>query len=354
MKKLSSLLLTLCLLLSLTACMPSGYFPGEQTPQLPQSDGLTVHFIDVGQADATLLQCDGENMLIDGGNVDDGQLVVSYLQDHGVEDLAYVVGTHAHEDHIGGLAAVLANYPAEYVFSPVEEYETKCFEDFSSYTYAQGLELLLPEPGSVWYLGDAKITVLGPVEDYDDTNNTSIVLRVDYGETAFLFTGDAEDDAEHDMLDAGANVAAAVLKVGHHGSNTSTCYRWLYEVAPVYGVISCGTDNDYGHPHEEPLSRLRDAGVQLYRTDLQGHIVCRSDGKELTFVTQKQAASTNPSAVDGQGQLGDGAGYIGNVKSKKFHVPACSNLPGEQNQIIFETYKEAQSAGYSPCGGCLG
>lgn len=359
MKRVYSWILAVCLLLSLTACLsqetPAPPAEGnEQVADLTQSDGLTVHFIDVGQADCALLQCDGEAMLIDGGNVDDGRLVVSYLQDFGVEELTYVVGTHAHEDHVGGLAAVLSVYPAEYVFSPVDDHDTTCFENFKEKADEQGLELISPEVGSVWPLGSAEITVLGPVTEYEDTNETSIVLCVDYGETSFLFTGDAGEESEHDMLDLWETLSATVLKVGHHGSNSSTGYRWLYEVAPTYGVISCGTDNDYGHPHEEPLSRLRDAGVQLYRTDLQGHIICRSDGRTVTFTTSREAPSTNPTAVDGQGQKGDGEGYIGNVKSKKFHVPSCSNLPGEQNRVLFETYKQATAAGYTPCGGCLG
>lgn len=349
MKRLTALLLVLLLLL--TGCVleqPQVTMPPET------STGLAVHFIDVGQADCALLQCDGENMLIDGGNVDDSRLVVSYLLDQGVEELTYVVGTHAHEDHVGGLAAVLAVYPTEHVWSAVDSYDTKCFEDFKNYADQQNLELVCPEPGSVYELGSAQITVLGPVKDYDDTNNTSIVLCVDYGETSFLFTGDAEQQAEQDILDAGYDVSATVLKVGHHGSDTSTGYRWLREVAPVYGVISCGADNDYGHPHKEPLSRLRDADVDLYRTDLQGHIVCTSDGKTVTFTTTKQSPVTNPTEVDGSGQNAQTEQFIGNVNSQKFHLPSCGSLPAEKNRIIFETYEDAETAGYTPCGGCIG
>lgn len=349
MKRLFAILLALCLLLTgCTMQQPQVTMPPET------STGLTVHFIDVGQADCALVQCDGANMLIDGGNVEDSRLVVSYLLDQGVETLNYVVGTHAHEDHIGGLAAALATIPAEYVFCPVEDYDTKCFADFKEYAYQQGLVLVRPEPGSTWQLGSAVVTMLGPVEDYDDTNNTSIVLRIDYGETSFLFTGDAETQAEQDILDAGYDVSATVLKVGHHGSNTSSCYRWLREVAPSYGVISCGVDNDYGHPHDEPLSRLRDADVELYRTDLQGHIVCTSDGKTVSFTTKKDAALTNPTEADGSGQKGQTEQFIGNINSKKFHLPSCSSLPAEKNRMIFDTYEQAEDAGYTPCGGCIG
>ena len=180
-------------------------------------------------------------MLIDGGNVDDGQLVVSYLEQQGVEELKAVICTHAHEDHVGGLPAVLAVYPTRAVYSPTTTYASKCFDDFMRYVDQQRLTVTLPVPGDGFDLGDARVTILGPVKDYPDTNNTSIVTRVDYGETSFLFTGDMEQEAENDLIDAGANLRCDVLKVGHHGSNTSSGYRFLYEVEPTYGVISVGT-----------------------------------------------------------------------------------------------------------------
>ena len=352
-QKLLLWLLSLCLLGSLTACTLPEPVEDPQTVQTevqpvdaPADGGMTVHFVDVGQADCALLQCGEEAMLIDGGNVDDSQLVVSYLEKQGVESLSYVVGTHAHEDHIGGLAGVLAVYPTEYVFCPVEQYDTKCFRDFRYYADQQGLELIRPEPGTVWPLGDAEVTFLGPVADYEDTNDTSIVLRVDYGETSFLFTGDAETAAEHDILEAGYDVSADVLKVGHHGSNTSSSYRWLYEVNPRYGVISCETGNDYGHPHEEPLSRLKDAGVQLYRTDLQGHVICSSDGTDVTFETQKNADIP-------QEEPENDTYYIGNVRSKTLHLPTCENLPEPHNQFRFDELWFALLLQYTPCGSCM-
>jgi len=352
MKKMIAVLL--CVLL-LTGCAPVSVPQQTQTADpLESSDGLTVHFIDVGQADCALLICDGAAMLIDGGNVDDGELVVSYLEQQGIDYLDYVVGTHAHEDHVGGLGSVMAALEAGCVWSPVDEYDTTCFSYFKRYTEKQGLSLECPEPGSMWELGAAQITVLGPVKDYEDTNNTSIVLAVDYGDTSFLFTGDAEAEAEKDILNAGYTVTADVLKVGHHGSNTSSCYQWLRAVKAQYGVISCGKNNDYGHPHEEPLSRLRDADVEVFRTDLQGHIICTSDGQTVSFETEKHAAVTNPTAVDGSGQKSGVDVFIGNKNSKKFHVPTCSGLPAEKNRVEFETYDQAEAQGYEPCGTCIG
>ncbi len=349
MKRIFCLLTVWLLLLSLTACVA----PAPETVALPTEGQMKVHFVDVGQADCILLQSGGEAMLVDGGNVDDSDLVVSYLLDQGVEELRYVVGTHAHEDHIGGLAAVLAVIPTEEVWCPVTEYDTKCFRDFAHYADQQDLSLICPDPGTVYTLGEATISVLGPVYEYEDTNNTSIVLKVQHGQNSFLLTGDAEADAELDILDEGFDVSATVLKVGHHGSDTSTCYPWLREVQPQYGVISCGKDNDYGHPHEEPLSRLRDAEVTLYRTDLQGHIVCLSDGNAVTFETAKQSIVTYPTEEDRPIRQTESEYYIGNRNSQKLHLPTCPGLPAEKNQVIFETWDDAMAAGYEPCGTCM-
>lgn len=336
-------LICLSLLLLLSGCMT---VPKERAPALDATQSLEVHYIDVGQADCILLQCDGSNMLIDGGNVDDSDLVVSYLLEQNVEALDYVVNTHAHEDHVGGLAGVLAVFETKEIWCPVREYSTKCFSDFLKYADQQRQDLICPEPGTSCSLGGAEITVLGPVGDDYDTNNTSLVLRVDYGATSFLFTGDAETVSEDDILDAGYDVSATVLKVGHHGSSTSTGYRWLREVHPEFAVISCGTGNSYGHPHEEVLSRLRDADVMLYRTDMQGHIVCTSDGERVTFRTEKEAAVTNPTQKT--------ENFIGNKNSLVFHRDTCSGLPKEQNRVFFDSYEDAVEAGFSPCGRCVG
>jgi len=342
MKRIFAILLLLCFL---CGCGPA------EVPA--DSDGLTVHFIDVGQADCALLLCDGQSMLIDGGNVEDSDLVVAYLREQGISTLDYVVNTHAHEDHVGGLPAVLAVYETKNLWCPVTEYDSGCFEDFRYYADQQELELVCPDPGDVFMLGGTQITVLGPVKDEYDTNNSSIVLRADYGQTGFVFTGDAEEQAEKDILEYGFDVSATVLKVGHHGSETSSCYQWLRAVDPAYAVISVGEDNSYDHPHDVVLSRLRDADAIVYRTDLQGHIVCESDGQNVTFTTGRHAAVTNPTEVDGSGQNASTT-FIGNVNSKKFHLPTCGGLPEEKNRIEFESYDEAEEAGYTPCGNCIG
>jgi competence protein ComEC len=293
MKKQIVLLLILALVL--TGCgLPSLW---ESTAAPTNGQQLTVHFIDVGQADCALLEVDGQYMLIDGGNVADSSLVVSYLQKLGVTQLQAVVATHAHEDHAGGLPGVLAVYETGAVYAPTRTYASDCFDDFVYYTHQQGLEITIPEPGYSFPFGSATVTVLGPVKSYAETNDTSLVLLVQFGQTRFLFTGDMESDAESDLLNSGANVKADLLKVGHHGSYTSTSYRFLREVAPKYAVISVGAGNSYGHPHDDPLSRLRDAEVMTYRTDLLGTIVVSSDGTNLSFTWQKTSAQPSIPAV---------------------------------------------------------
>ena len=352
------------LALGLAACDASAVVPGGSADVVPNPSAsaaaentvdapLEVHFIDVGQALSVLVECDGKFMLYDGGNVDDGSLVVSYLQNQGVEQLEYVFCSHAHEDHVGGLAAALAYFPAYHVYSPVTEASTKCFKDFVKYTQQQGLQVEVPTVGTMWPLGGATVTMLGPVAQYSDTNDTSIVLRIDYGSTSFLLTGDMEKTAETDLVNSGANLKADVLQVGHHGSSTSTGYAFLNAVLPEMGVISCGVNNKYGHPHEETLSILRDAGVDVYRTDLQGTITIGSDGQNYTVGTEHFAADSQLNPTDPAASSTAQQVYIGNVNSKKFHLPSCPNLPAEKNQIVFSSYEEAVEAGYTPCSSCI-
>ena len=195
---------------------------------------------------------------------------------------------------------------------------------------------------------------------YDDTNDTSLVLRIDYGETSFLLTGDMEQDAEDDLVASGAPLDVDVLQVGHHGSETSTGYVFLNAVLPEVGVVSVGEGNSYGHPHEAALSRLRDAGVDVWRTDLSGTIRITSDGTNYAVASDKDVPpeQQNPTLSDGSGQQSSSQpaiqAYIGNINSKKFHLPSCANLPDPANQILFSSYEQAVQAGYEPCGNCLG
>ena len=222
------------------------------------------------------------------------------------------------------------------------------FSGFVKYTQQQGLQVEVPAVGTTWQLGGATITQLGPVAQYSDTNDTSIVLRIDYGATSFLLTGDMEADAERDLVNSGANLKVDVLQVGHHGSSTSTSYVFLNAVLPEMGIISCGVNNKYGHPHEETLSILRDAKVDVYRTDLQGTITIGSDGQNLTvgtehFVPDSQLNPTAPAASSTAQQA-----YIGNVNSKKFHHAHLPQPPGGEKSDPVLQLRRGRGRGLYP------
>ncbi len=347
-KRILSLLLALLSLFSLAAC--GGLLEGEDQADTV-SGQLEVHFLDVGQADSALLLCDGESLLIDGGNSEDSSLLYSYLRNRGVKRLDYIIATHPHEDHVGGIAGALS-YVREVgtAYSPVAEDENYFFKRMTSKLREFGVGLTVPAVGDSFRLGGAKVTFLGPVELTDDVNQNSLVCRVDYGEVSFLFTGDAEKPAEKMMLDAGENLSATVLKVGHHGSSNSTCYEFLRAVNPLYSVISCERNNDYGHPDDRLLSRLNDAGTNILRTDRNGHIVFTTDGSLLSVETEKEASSAVSAGEAEEG--GEPYMYVGNVSSKKYHRPDCSGLPLEKNRVYFYSLEEAIGARFTPCGLC--
>lgn len=315
---------------------------------------FSVRFIDVGQADAALVLCDGKSMLIDGGNADDSDLIYTYLKKLDIKHLDFIVATHAHEDHVGGLSAPLNTLTVGKVYAPKTQADTKAYLNFLSGVQKQKLTITTPVAGDKINLGSSEITFLAPVnETYDDINNTSIVLRIVYGETSFLFAGDAERESETDIIDAGYTLESTVLKVGHHGGETSTSYVFLREIMPQYAIISVGKDNSYGHPTEEVLSRLRDADVKLYRTDIQGDIIATSDGNNVTFVTTKnQNADTNPTIKEPETEKPSEKNYIGNKNTLKFHLPSCGSLPLEKNRIYFDNRQEAIKVGYVPCKIC--
>ena len=346
MKK-KTLLFTILLTITVAVSIFSILFTNTEPEALPDS-AFTVYFIDVGQADSTLIVCDDKAMLIDGGNAADSNLIYAFLKEHEVDHLDYIVATHPHEDHVGGLAGALNYATVDIAFSPVAEYNGVDFNNFVKYLDAQDVSVTVPKPGDRYYLGIATIDFFGPLRLSSDPNNISLVLKVTYGENAFLFTGDAGRTVEQDVLNAGYDISATVLHIGHHGSDTSTSYPFLREVMPEYAVISCGKGNTYKHPHEETLTRLRDANVEIFRTDLQGTITCVSDGMNVSFSVEKnEDIVTNPTEPNT-----DESYYVGNISSHVFHRPDCSRLPIEKNQLIIDSYQDAIDAGYSPCSIC--
>ena len=253
---------------------------------------FSVHMIDIGIGDAFLVQCDGHNMLIDAGENNAGDEVLDYLNRQGVRKLDAAVGTHAHSDHIGGMDTVLRKMPCDrFILSEVSKQATpttKTFLDLLDVLEQKKIPVEKAHAGRSFMLGSARVEILGPVKIYDDLNNSSVVLRVVYGDTAFLFTGDMESPAEQDLIASGCSLRADVLKLGHHGSSTATSSRFLKKVGPEYGLISVNEGNKYGHPHAETMSKLKKAHVKTYLTRDSGHVVIRSDGKKLTVRTEKE------------------------------------------------------------------
>lgn len=284
MKRLTSFFITIFLVLSLAGCGT----PVVNTTSVLAGHKLTVSYIDVGQADSILIQTPGgKNVLIDAGNNGDATTIVTYLKNQKIIRLDYVIGTHSHEDHIGSLDTIIRTFDIGQIVMPKESSNTQTFRDLITAMSDKGLKPLEAKAGVKLDLGsEIYAELLAPnSSSYEDTNDYSAVLRLVYGKNSFLFTGDAETQSESEMLHLGSQLKVDVLKVGHHGSRTSSTQAFLKLVAPKYAIISVGKGNSYGHPTVDALARLSSVGATIYRTDESGTIVCESDGETITFKT---------------------------------------------------------------------
>ncbi len=357
MKKLISLIMiTLLCCTALCGCtgFPFWDYTHLTTEPISEDDtGLTVHFIDVGQGDCTLIESKGHFVLIDAGEYSERQKVISYLSKEGVEKLDFIISTHPHSDHCGGLSEVIRHFTPPVLISPNADSDSPSWEYVLDAADERGVEYETPEVYDTYTVGAATITVLSPASDavYSNLNNYSIVTMVEYGNSSFLLTGDAEALVEKELMRSGYDLSADVLKCGHHGSSSSTCEQFLQAVNPAAAVISCGKGNDYGHPHKEVKDILNEYNIPVYRTDLEGNITATTDGEKIYISTGEEvsevekATSTNNEALPA---------YIGNKNSKVLHKPTCGSVSEmtDKNKVSFNTREEAEKAGYKPCGSC--
>lgn len=250
--------------------------------------GLTVTYLDVGQGDAILVQCDGQAMMIDGGDYLYSLQVLSFLKNSLPDNrIDYLVCTHPHNDHAGGLNGILSAFTVGKVYANVTDSDLPGFRFFAHTLRQKKKSLTVPPFGLSLPLGAAQVTFLSDDEAYMSDNDRSLIVRVVYGNTSFLFMGDAEAVAEERLRITGQDIGSTVLKVGHHGSSIAANDAFLDAVRPQFAVISVGQNNDFGHPDAETVHRLENAGVKIYRTDLHGSVTAVSDGFQVTFTTEK-------------------------------------------------------------------
>jgi competence protein ComEC len=277
-KHLKYTLLLLALIISLSGCSAVDINNSNNTQD---KNLLLAHYIDVGQADSILIQVNNKNVLIDAGNRGDADTIVSYLQKQGVKKLDYVIATHPHEDHIGSMSDIIKKFPITEFYAPKKTSTTKTFENMID--ALNGKKIITAKAGVKLNLGEnIKAEFLAPNSDkYEEVNNFSAVLKLTYGDNKFLFMGDAENLSEGEILASNVDVSSDVIKVGHHGSSTSSSKEFLDKVSPKIAVISVGKGNDYGHPHKETLEEFKKRGYTVYRTDIDGTIILQSDGKNI-------------------------------------------------------------------------
>ena len=342
-------------------------------------------------------------MRSDAGPNDKGTAIQMYLKKQGIEALDYLVLTHPDSDHIGSADVIITKFNIKKVIMSPYPKENEYWRDVAEAMDYRGYAWFVPKTGEKFDLDKAKVEILQS-KFYDDSNNSSIILRVTYGNTRFLFTGDAEIEAENDLEKSGTDIRANVYQAGHHGSNTASSESFVKAVNPEYVVISCGKDNSYGHPHQESLDLFKKLGIKIFRLDEQADIIAYSDGKTVTWSTSpsdnyeagkndsatdniivpvntdnevkdntdrsktdntsdenvdasgnETNVSGNAGASDNEFQFGtapEGAAYIGNINNMKLHRANCNSLPEQQNQVLFDTLEEAESAGFDKDNQC--
>ena len=327
---------------------------------------LKIHYINVGQGDSILIQQGSSNMLIDTGTNASTSSLMSYLKNQNIKEINFLVLTHPHEDHVGGADAVIRGFDIGTIYMPKVTSNTKTFKDVVSAMISKGLKATQPNPGGTFKLGGANCTILSPINtNSKDLNTYSIVIRLTFGNNKFVFTGDSQASNEEDMINKGYDLIADVLKVGHHGSNTSTSQAFLDKVKPNYAVISVGKRNDYGHPTAATMQRLKSNGIKVFRTDENGTIICTSDGKNISFnCNPGDYSSGGGSSVASSGSVSVvpvvtptpsknnhqniNSTYDGDSATHKFHLISCryAKKISSSHAVSFKTRDEAIKQGY--------
>ncbi len=370
----------------------------EKDGILASTDGnLTVQFLDVGQGNSVLAECDGHYMLIDGGAGSASSYVVSFLKKQGVESLDYIVVSHYDDDHLNGVVGALHAFDCDTVIAPDYETDTKIYDSFISVLEEDDLTPIYPEVGETYELGDAMFTIVCPDNyDYSDENDNSVGIRLSYGQTNFLICGDASEDSEKNMVESGIELQSDVYLASHHGSSGASTTEFLEKIQPKAVVISAGYGNSYGHPSNAALERIQKTGADLYRTDLQGELKAVSDGAAITWNVEPSNDFRSGDEVSEDGSAGSKKGtdsqstktagqenaetgnkepeadtdpasgnstanekevtYIINTNTGKFHQPSCSSVEDMSETNKEETTKtraELEEQGYSPCKRCL-
>lgn len=335
-----------------------------------QKGKLRVHFLDVGQADSELIELpNGQVALIDGGNRGDSEFVVDYIKKLNIEKIDYLIATHPHEDHIGGLPAVVRTFDIGKVYMPNKTANTRIFELLLEEIKKKDLKITQAKNGMIILdEADIKFSILAPMSsDYEKINDYSIVNKLEYKDISLLFTGDAERQSEGELVNSGLDLSADILKAGHHGSNTSSSDKFLDQVKPKYAVISSEVGNSYGHPHKEVLDRLNQRNTKILRTDEMGTIILESDGKSANLHSKSSNISENnmksndniKNSENNENKTANDKSqtikksYIGNKNSKVYHDKSCNKLPSSENRIVLNSKEEAESEGYSPHSVCI-
>ncbi len=356
-KLFTSFILTLFLLL------PCNLFAVEASDSNPE---MTVHFLDVGQGLSILAQSENETLLYDGGDPSHADDVVEYLKMQNIDNIDYMISSHYDADHLGGLLECLRSFSVDHVLGADYVHDSDLYVEFVNTATANAIEIEYPKPGDTFSFGSGNFTVVAPsgIHPYN-SNQNSVVIRLENGENSFLFTGDAEETSEQDMISTGLNLDCDVLSLGHHGSATSTTWDFLEASSPSFAVISCGAQNKYGHPAQETMQRLSDMQIPVFRTDKQGTLIAVSDGQTLTWNTEpcndytpgrtsgSKSADTPKSSEETLDTPSDSSTsvWISQTGQKYHRVPDCGNMNPDKATSLPEA--DAISRGYGPCSKCF-